>query len=323
MNQHGEEIMEQLTLVEPCEVQIKPKGQEIAIEPLSKGFQLQYEHPNGRLYQGNSIDWLASLDDASVDLVFADPPYNIKKADWDSFESQEQYIEWSIQWMSQASRVLKPTGSMYVCGFSEILADLKRPASKYFKHCRWLIWHYKNKANLGNDWGRSHESIIHFRKSDSTKINVDDVRTPYGAHTLKYPSHPQAETSVYGKGSSKQRDNWTPHPKGAKPKDVIDIPTICNGMGEKTPHPTQKPEELLRKLVLASSNEGDLVIDPFSGSGTTVVVAEQLNRRWMGCDLDAQYNRWAIERIENVRRMTKEEWIAFDRKTAERRESIR
>ncbi|MGZ8249083.1 DNA-methyltransferase [Methylomagnum sp.] len=256
-------------------------------------------------------------------MVFADPPYNIKKADWDSFESQEHYIEWSIRWISQASRVLKPTGSLYVCGFSEILADLKHPASHYFKHCRWLVWHYKNKANLGSDWGRSHESIIHFRKSDATKLNIDDVRVPYGAQTLKYPSHPQAETSAYGKGSGKSRENWTPHPKGAKPKDVIDIPTTCNGMGEKTPHPTQKPEELVRKFVLASSNEGDLVIDPFSGSGTTVVVAEQLNRHWMGCDLEAQYNQWAIERIENVQRMSKEEWIALDRQTAQRRESIR
>ena len=97
-----------------------------------------HEHPNGKLYQGNSIDWLASLDDASIDLVFADPLYNIKKADWDSFESQEHTIAWSIQWISHASRVLKPTGSLYVCGFSEILADLKHPASKYFKHCRWL-----------------------------------------------------------------------------------------------------------------------------------------------------------------------------------------
>ncbi|MFZ4702750.1 MAG: DNA methyltransferase, partial [Candidatus Methylumidiphilus sp.] len=96
---------------------------------------------------------------------------------------------------------------------------------------------------------------------------------------LKYPSHPQAETSAYGKGASKTRENWTPHPKGAKPKDVIDIPTTCNGMGEKTPHPTQKPEELLRKFVLASSNEGDVVIDPFSGSGTTVVVDGGLSLR--------------------------------------------
>lgn len=316
-------IMEQLALVEMSELKLPIKGREFAFEPVSRRFQLQYEHPNGCLYQGDSINWLTSLDSASVDLVFADPPYNIKKADWDTFDSQEEYIRWSVQWIAQASRILKPAGSLYVCGFSEILADLKHPASKYFKHCRWLIWHYKNKANLGNDWGRSHESIIHFRKSDLTHVNIDEIRTPYGAHTLKYPSHPQAETSAYGNGVSKQRENWTPHPKGAKPKDVIDIPTTCNGMGEKTPHPTQKPEELLRKFILASSNAGDLVADPFSGSGTTLVVAEQLNRRWIGCDLSTQYNEWAIERIKNIQRMTNDEWIAHDRKTAERRESIR
>jgi len=285
--------------------------------------KLQYQNLNGSLYQGDTIDWLKSLPEASVDLVFADPPYNIKKADWDNFESQEAYIKWSMLWIEQASRVLKSNGSLYVCGFSEILADLKHPASKFFKSSRWLVWHYKNKANLGNDWGRSHESIIHFRKEKSYKLNIDDIRNPYGAHTLKYPSHPQASTSNYGGNQSKPRDNWVPHPKGAKPKDVIDIPTTCNGMGEKTPHPTQKPEELLRKLILASSKEGDLVLDPFSGSGTSIVVAEQLKRRWLGCDLNPEYNSWAIERIINVQSKTIDEWIAFDRKTAERRESIR
>lgn len=304
-------------------VEAQSSEQKLLPLPLTKGFQLQYTHPHGQIYQGNSLDWLASLDSESVDLVFADPPYNIKKAEWDNFENQEKYIEWSIQWISQASRILKSNGSLYVCGFSEILADLKYLVSKYFKNCRWLIWHYKNKANLGSDWGRSHESIIHFRKSDQVKINIDDVRIPYGAHTLKYPSHPQAETSAYGKGKTKKNNNWTPNPKGAKPKDVIEIPTTCNGMGETTPHPTQKPEELLRKFVLASSQEGDMIIDPFSGSGTTIVVAEQLNRRWMGCDLNIEYNNWAIQRLENVRPMTKEEWIAFDRKNSERRESIR
>ena len=315
--------MEQMVLFDICgAARTRRKANAIpALVPSAA--DMQYEHPNGRLYCGDSIKWLKSLASASVDLVFADPPYNIKKADWDTFESQEHYIEWSIQWIIQASRVLKPTGSLYVCGFSEILADLKHPAMKFFKHCRWLVWHYKNKANPGDDWGRSHESIIHFRKSDMVKINIDDIRTPYGAHTLKYPSHPQAETSAYGGAMPKQREDWIPNPKGAKPKDVIDIPTTCNGMGEKTPHPTQKPEELLRKFVLASSDEGDLVIDPFSGSGTTVVVAEQLRRRWMGCDLNSQYNQWAIERLENVRHMTKDEWIAHDRKIAERRESIR
>jgi site-specific DNA-methyltransferase (adenine-specific) len=284
------------------------------------GVQLHYEHAHGRLYLGDAIAWLSSLESESADLIFADPPYNINKADWDNFESQEAYIAWSLQWICQASRVLKPTGSLYVCGFSEILADLKHPALQYFKSCRWLIWHYKNKANLGNDWGRSHESIIHFRKS-AVQLNVDDVRIPYGAHTLKYPAHPQAETSVYGNG--KKRDRWFPHPKGAKPKDVINIPTTCNGMDETTPHPTQKPEELIRKFVLASSKMGNLVLDPFSGSGTTVVAAEQLGRRWMGCDLEAEYHGWAIDRLENVRRMTPEEWIAFDRSNAERRGAIR
>ncbi len=291
--------------------------------PVTEGFQLQWSHDNGCLYQGNSIDWLASLTPKSVDMVFADPPYNIKKADWDNFESQEKYIEWSLLWIKHAARVLKDSGSLYIFGFSEILSDLKHPASRYFDSCRWLVWHYKNKANLGNDWGRSHESIIHLRKKDH-KINIDDVRIPYGLHTLKYPSHPQAITSAYGKsGKSKQRNNWVPNPKGAKPKDVFDIPTTCNGMEESTPHPTQKPEELLRKFVLASSHDGDLVVDPFSGSGTTLVVAEQLNRKWLGCDLDTTYNAWAIERIKKVRKMTKEEWIAFDRKNVERRESIR
>ncbi len=282
---------------------------------------LYYEHPSGKLFLGDSIEWLRTLEDGSVDLIFADPPYNLNKADWDSFENQEKYIEWSIRWIEQASRILKPHGSIYVCGFSEILADIKHPAAKFFNSCRWIIWHYKNKANLGNDWGRSHESVLHLRKSAKVKLNLDHIRIPYSAHTLKYPSHPQAESSLYGNGAS--RDNWTPHPLGAKPKDVLDIPTTCNGMGEKTPHPTQKPEELVRKFILASSNVSDIVLDPFSGSGTTLVVAEQLNRRWLGCDLNQTYNDWAVARIKNIRRLTIEQWIEHDKKVAARRESIR
>lgn len=285
-------------------------------------FEIVYRHNNGKLFQGNSIDWLKSLDTGTIDLIVADPPYNIKKADWDKFESQEKYIQWSLQWIKEASRVLSDSGTLYICGFSEILADLKHPSMQYFKACRWLVWYYKNKANLGNDWGRSHESILHLRKSKNFSFNIDDVRVPYSKHTLKYPDHPQAESSQYGNG--KRNDHiWTPHPQGAKPRDVIEIPTTCNGMGEKTPHPTQKPEALIRKLVLASSNEGDVVLDPFSGSGTTVVVAEQLNRNWLGCEIEASYNQWAVNRLENVVRKTKDEWIEFDKTTETRRNSIR
>ncbi len=281
-----------------------------------------YRNKNGTLYEGDSIAWLKSIKSETIDLVFADPPYNIKKADWDKFENQEEYIRWSMKWIKEAFRILKKTGTLYICGFSEILADLKHPSMKYFKSCKWIIWYYKNKANLGKDWGRSHESILHLRKSLKFIININDVRIPYGKHTLKYPSHPQADTSQYG-NRGKRKDIWTPHPLGAKPKDVIEVPTICNGMNEKTPHPTQKPEELLRKLILASSNENDLVLDPFSGSSATLVVAEQLERKWLGCDLSHEYNKFAINRLENVLYKTKKEWIAFDKENENRRNSIR
>lgn len=275
---------------------------------------------DGALFTGDSIEWMKTINDESIDMVFADPPYNIKKADWDDFGSQERYIEWSMRWIEQASRILKPTGSLYVCGFSEILADLKHPSMRYFSSCRWLVWFYRNKANLGKDWGRSHESILHLRKKDFGHINYDDVRIPYGKHTLKYPDHPQADSSQYGRKGS----HWTPNPLGAKPKDVVEIPTTCNGMNEKTPHPTQKPEELLRKLILASSSEGDLVLDPFSGSGTTAVVASQLHRQWLACDENPEYNQWATQRLDSIdHARTVEQWMAFDRDNCERRRSIR
>lgn len=282
--------------------------------------QLHYKDEYGELYLGDSLKWFESLEESSVDLVFADPPYNIKKAEWDKFENHEEYINWSIEWIKSASRVLKENGTLYVCGYSEILADLKRPAMNFFKGCRWLIWHYKNKANMSKDWGRSHESILHFRKSKEFTSNVDDIRIPYSGHTLKYPGHPQALTSQYGNG---KQHVWMPHPNGAKPKDVIDLPTTCNGSGESTPHPTQKPEELLRKFVLASTNVGELVLDPFSGSGTSLVVAKQLGRKYLGCDNVIEYNNYAIERLKYTVERPKEYWIEFDKKNQIRRESIR
>ena len=110
--------------------------------------------------------------------------------------------------------------------------------------------------------------------------------------------------------------------KGA-PKDVIEMPTISNGMAEKTPHPTQKPEELLRKLLTATTKPNDLVIDPFSGSGTTAVTAEQLGRSWSTCDLSEQYNRWASDRLSRVKIKNEDHWLEQDRRLAQRRESIR
>lgn len=278
-----------------------------------------FETRLGKLFNMDAIEFLKCIPNESVDLIFADPPYNIKKTEWDTFESQKKYIDWSMQWIEEASRVLRPTGSLYICGFSEILADIKWAAAELFKGCKWLVWYYRNKANLGNDWGRSHESLLHFRKSKKFIFNLDNVRVPYNAHTLRYPTHPQAQSSQYANGN-KKKYVWSPHPNGAKPKDVFELPTLSNSSWEKTPHPTQKPVELINKVVTASSNEGNLIVDPFGGSGTTYAVAEAYGRRWLGSELDAGYCEIIKNRVtdeDHIQRILsgKDEKEAIQRRT--------
>jgi site-specific DNA-methyltransferase (adenine-specific) len=257
--------------------------------------RLAAETELGRLYVADAFELLASLDDGSVDLVVADPPYAAGKESWDEFRSIDDYLEWCDRWLEEVERVLAPRGSAYVCGYSEILAEIKARSGRRFAGCRWLVWHYRNKANLGSDWGRSHESIVHLRKSARVTLNVDAVRIPYNDHTRRYPVRVQSVSSQYGQG--KRRDRWEPHPLGAKPRDVLEIPVLCNGTAEKTPHPTQKPEELIRRLVEGSSGEGDLVVDPFAGSGTTAVIAERAGRRWLCGDADGRYVGLARRRL--------------------------
>lgn len=281
-----------------------------------------FETKLGKLFNYDAIEFLKNLEPNSVDLIFADPPYNIKKAEWDTFASQKEYINWSLEWIKEAHRVLKNTGSLYICGFSEILADIKWAASPLFKGCKWLVWFYRNKANLGNDWGRSHESILHFRKSKKFTFNIDEVRIPYNAHTLKYPKRTQAETSQYSNG--KKRDKvWTPNPLGAKPKDVIEIPTISNGSWERFPHLTQKPVELLTKIILSSSNKDDLVLDPFGGSGTTYAVSEAFKRRWIGTELETEYCDIIQNRLNDKQHLQRIESLRDEIEAKKRREKLR
>lgn len=254
----------------------------------------------GRLLWADGLALLEGQNDGSVDLVIADPPYAVSKDEWDRFESMDAYVEWCDDWLAQVERVLAPGGSAYVFGFSEILADIKARSARRFAACRWLVWFYRNKANLGSDWGRSHESILHLRTKTKLRLNVDEVRIPYNQHTVRYPERVQAVNSQYG-GGGKRRDRWQPHPLGAKPRDVLEIPVLCNGMDEKTPHPTQKPEELVRRLIAGTSSEDALIVDPFVGSGTTAVVAERLGRRWLAGDADARYVALARRRLERGR----------------------
>jgi site-specific DNA-methyltransferase (adenine-specific) len=271
------------------------------VEPILQSHVVHpfFESGYGKLYNQDAVEYMKGLADGSVDLIFADPPYNIKKAEWDTFASQKAYVEWSMTWIREAERVLSKSGSLYICGFSEILADLKWAASPLFKGCKWLVWFYRNKGNLGKDWGRSHESILHFRKSEKFIFNIDEVRVPYNQHTLKYPKRTQAETSQFS-GTNGKEYVWEPNPLGAKPKDVLEIPTISNGSWEKTIHTTQKPVELLRKIVLSSSNIGSVILDPFGGSGTTFAVAEAYQRNWLGTELDLAYCEVIKERVNDT-----------------------
>lgn len=255
---------------------------------------------HGELHRGDAFEWLASLESGIARLVVADPPYNIGKTGWDRFASDDEYLSWTRRWVAESHRVLTGDDTLYLCGYPEPLARIAAQVGPLFESMHWLVWFYRNKANLGDDWGRSHEGILHLRKGGTMTFNTDDVRVPYNRHTVRYPEHPQAASSQYGgarRATQRGRSAWTPHPGGARPRDVIEVPTLCNGSAEKTFHPTQKPEELIRRLVLASSDAGDLVVDPFGGSGTTYAVCEQTGRRWLGCERDQRYCRLIEARL--------------------------
>ncbi len=253
----------------------------------------------GALYRADALEWLAALPPGRARLIVADPPYNIGKAGWDRFPSTD-YLEWTSRWVSQACRALSADGTMYVCGFPEPLARIAAAVGPTFASWRLLVWYYRNKASVASDWGRSHEGLLHLRKGRGMVFNVDAVRVPYNRHTLTYPERPQAATSQFERGRRRtgaRPRSWAPDPRGARPRDVLEIPTLCNGSAEKTSHPTQKPEELIRRLVLASSRPGDLVIDPFGGAGTTFVVCEAAGRRWLGCEREESYCRIVASRL--------------------------
>ena len=260
--------------------------------------------------------------------MFADPPYNIGKAEWDHFDPDE-YLDWCIGWIRSAAGLLRDGGSLFVMGFPETLADVKYRVVREVPEltgCRWLTWHYRNKPSLGTrDWVRSQEAILHLRKGKDYTFNIDSIREPYNSHTLNYPGHEHGRTSQYGNGRDEAGNVyvWQPANGGAKPRDVIIIPAMCNQTEERVVHPTQKPEELLRKLILATTSEGQTVLDPFGGSGTTFVACEQTKRLWIGGELDTKYCKVIEERLSKLPKLPLEHWMALDRSREENRNKVR
>lgn len=228
---------------------------------------------------GDAIELFKRLEDSSVDLIIADPPYNLGKNYGNNHDLKgfDEYIEFTKQWLSEAKRVLKPSGSIYVfmgVRFISYLYDiLDRDLGLYFNS--WIVWHYTQGLGKTKGFSPRHDDILMFTKSAKDFIfNLDDVRVPQ-----KY---------------YRARNNM----RGANPGDVWNFSHVHYSNPNRQNHPTQKAEGLMERMVLASSHEGGLVLDPFSGSGTTLRVCQQLNRNAIGFELNPEYVEMTHERLD-------------------------
>ncbi|HEU5459035.1 MAG TPA: site-specific DNA-methyltransferase [Pyrinomonadaceae bacterium] len=236
---------------------------------------------------------LPNLPEACVDLMFADPPYNLTKSFNDrQFRktSIDEYAEWLDSWLSQTVRVLKQTASVYICGDWRCSAAIHRIGEKYFTAQNRITWEREKGRGAKSNWKNCSEDIWFFTVSDDYYFNVDEVM-------LK-----RQVIAPYTDSNGTPKD-WTESENGrfrlTHPSNLwTDLTVPYWSMTENTDHPTQKPEKLLAKIVLASSREGELVFDPFNGSGTTTVVAKKLGRHYLGVEIDETYCCLALKRLD-------------------------
>jgi len=236
---------------------------------------------------GDCIEVLGKIREPFADLVFADPPFNIgyKYDEYYDKVKKTNYIAWTKEWMSVCKKVLRPHGSFYIAIGDDYAANVKVIADELGLFMRnWIIWHYTFGQQTKNKFARSHTHIFYF---------VNDEKTfTFNDHAVRVPSDRQL---IY----NDRRAN----PKGKMPNDVWDeFSRVCGTFKERQGwHPCQMPESLLTRIIVASSNPGDCVLDPFSGSGTTAAVAYQLGRDYLGIDVSEEYVRNANERLEDLK----------------------
>lgn len=258
--------------------------------------------PEESLLHGDSLLILPTLENNSAQIIIADPPYNIGKDFGNSSDKQpmEDYLLWCEKWILECLRILKPNGTMFIYGFSEILALLLSKVPLTVNR-RWIIWHYTNKnvASL-NFWQRSHESILILWKEDKV-FHRDDVREAYTEDFLNGAAGKEraATKGRFSKGEKKTK--YTAHPNGALPRDVIKIPALAGGAGmkERVNHPTQKPLALCEKLLRSckqAATDGYVLV-PFAGSGSECVAAKNLGLPFIGIEINEEYVKLCNERL--------------------------
>ena len=254
-----------------------------------------------RLIEGDCLEGLASLPDGCAHLAFADPPFNIGY-DYDTYDDRrtaDDYLAWSKRWMAEVVRVLRPDGTFWLAIGDEYAAELKVMATRELGlTCRsWVVWYYTFGVNCRQKFSRSHAHLFHFvRDPGAFTFNVDSIRVP-SARELVYGDRRAAPAGRL------PDDTWILRPQDlpegfAADDDTWYFPRVCGTFKERSGwHGCQMPEQLLGRIIRASSNPGDLVIDPFGGSGTTLAVARKLGRAWVGCELSPQYAARIRERV--------------------------
>lgn len=233
------------------------------------------------------------LPDAFVDLLFLDPPYNLNKAfNGRKFKkgSQEQYAAMLDEWLTPLVRLLKPTASVYICSDWNACGAIQTVAAKYFTIRNRITWEREKGRGAKTNWKNCSEDIWFCTISDEYTFNVDAVK-------LK-----RKVMAPYTKENGEPKD-WDREKAGdfrlTAPSNLwTDITVPFWSMPENTDHPTQKPEKLLAKIILASTNAGDVVLDPFLGSGTTSVAAKKLGRNYIGIEQDEAFCCLAEKRLE-------------------------
>ncbi|MCK4304311.1 MAG: site-specific DNA-methyltransferase [Candidatus Eisenbacteria sp.] len=267
---------------------------------------------HGLLVHGDNLELLASLPGAIADLIVTDPPFftdkirtvprstsrtNSNGATEASFDDRwrdlDQYKKFLRIRLEEARRILKTDGSIVLHLDYRVVHDIRTEMDRIFGRRQFIneiIWHYTGGGRSRRYFSRKHDTLLWYAKGKQWTFNIDAVRVPYES------SSGYAHSGIVGRNGKRYR----PHPLGTPVDDVWDIPIINPLSKERCGFPTQKPEKLLKRILLAMSNEGDLVIDPFCGSGTSVVVAEQLGRRWIACDVTEQAIAITAKRLEEI-----------------------
>jgi len=261
------------------------------------------------------------LPDATVDLLVLDPPYNLRKSfKGTSFKktSEEEYTEYIESILEKVVHCLKPTASVYICGDYNSSTSIHLAAKKYLKVLNRITWQREKGRGAKTNWKNCTEDIWFCAMSKNYKFRVDRVKE---IRKVIAPYKEEGEPKDWIE--TKEGNFRLTHPSNI----WTDLTIPYWSMGENTEHPTQKPEKLLAKIILASSDEGDVILDPFLGSGTTSVVAKKLNRNYIGIELDHGYAAVAEKRLEKAEKDKSiqgyEDGVFWERNTLSVRNKLR